>query len=224
MSSRRNGSDAAIRSIHPRGLYRIWRKGRRIDILDVRRASSFAEGHVPGARWTDLERLDPRAIVTDRRSDPDEPIYIICEIGVRSLEAARIFAKAGFPGVVDVRGGTRAWREAGLPLVQESWPALPLRRQVQLAAGFLALTGSVLAVVASPLFLAVPAGVGAGLMYTAATDQCALGRALAKMPWNRRPATVSTTQKLRVAAPSWTTSSIAGAPAIATPSRRSSSP
>ncbi len=54
-----------------------------------------------------------------------------------------------------------------------------------LAAGLLVSIGGILALAFHPYFAAVPALVGAGLVFAGITDTCAMGMMLAKMPWNR---------------------------------------
>ena len=178
-------ANTEVPSITPRDLYRKWRRGDEIEIIDVRFPISFAEVHAPKARSVPFETLDPHEVMVQREGAVNEPLYIICQIGVRSRDAARLFMEAGFTNVVNVEGGTRAWQEAGFPVVHERQRGWPLRRQVQLAAGSLIVAGSAVALFLNPVFFAIPAAVGAGLIYTAATDNCAMGVVLAKMPWNR---------------------------------------
>jgi hypothetical protein len=51
-----------------------------------------------------------------------------------------------------------------------------------LAAGGLALTGAVLAIAVHPYFAAIPALVGAGLLFAGVTDTCGMAMLLATMP------------------------------------------
>ena len=182
---RASTADTEVRSITPRDLYRKWHRGEEIEIIDMRFPISFAEVHAPKARSVPFETLDPHEVMVQREGAADEPLYIICQIGVRSRDAARLFIEAGFTNVVNVEGGTRAWQQAGFPVVHERQRGLSLRRQVQLAAGSLVVAGSAVGLFLSPVFIAIPAAVGAGLIYTAASDNCAMGMVLAKMPWNR---------------------------------------
>ncbi len=178
-------ADTEVLSITPRNLYRKWLREEEIEIIDVRSPVSFAEAHVPNARSVPFETLDPHEVMVQREGAVNEPLYIICQIGVRSRDAARLFMEAGFTNVVNVEGGTRAWQEAGFPVVHERQRGWPLRRQVQLAAGSLIVAGSALGLFLNTVYIAIPVAVGAGLIYTAATDNCAMGIVLAKMPWNR---------------------------------------
>ncbi|MEP7027997.1 MAG: rhodanese-like domain-containing protein [Candidatus Eisenbacteria bacterium] len=80
-------------------------------VLDVRRPGEFEDGHVPGARLRPLgPSLDAAGIAADT------PLAVVCQSGYRSAVAAGLLA-ASHPGPIwNVKGGTGAWREAGLPI------------------------------------------------------------------------------------------------------------
>ena len=65
---------------------------------------------------------------------------------------------------------------------------IELQRQVQIAAGSLALLGVILGATVSPLFYALAGLVGAGLTFAGLTGTCGMARLLQLMPWNRRVA------------------------------------
>ena len=48
--------------------------------------------------------------------EKNEPVYLICQSGSRSLTAARLLNEAGFPQTLSVAGGTAAWQAAGFPM------------------------------------------------------------------------------------------------------------
>ena len=75
-------------------------------VLDVRRRGEFAESHVPGAKNIPLDELPDRLGEIDR----DHPLAVICAGGYRSSIASSILARAGFTNVLNVQGGTEAWR------------------------------------------------------------------------------------------------------------------
>jgi rhodanese-related sulfurtransferase len=156
-------------------------------LLDVRTPTEFREVHAEGARLLPLDRLDPHAVMQSRgqslNGHGEEPLYVICQSGNRARQAAEKFLAAGYANVVNVEGGTNAWAAAGLPVVRGA-KTISLERQVRIAAGFLVLAGSVLAYFVHPYFLALPAFVGAGLLFAGITDTCGMGLLLAKMPWN----------------------------------------
>ena len=176
---------ANFRSIPTDELYGRWRRGEPVELIDIREPVDFAEAHVPMARWVPYDRLVPHQVIETRRGAVQETLYIICQIGKRSREACQRFMTAGFEQVVHVEGGTEAWRQAGLPVEGEKG-VVGIRRQVQIIAGGLVLTGAVLGMLVHPWFTGVAAAVGAGLMFAGITDTCAMGTVLARMPWNRR--------------------------------------
>ena len=81
-------------------------------VVDVRETSEFVAGHVPGARSVPLSELVARAQEIDALAPP---VYLVCESGGRSAQAATWLAGQGHD-VVNVTGGTSAWRRAGLPV------------------------------------------------------------------------------------------------------------
>ena len=80
-------------------------------MLDVREASEYAEGHVPGARHIPYEELERRLGELPRERE----IVVYCAAGVRSSVAASVLERSGLP-VTNVRGGFSSWVSAGLPI------------------------------------------------------------------------------------------------------------
>jgi rhodanese-related sulfurtransferase len=81
-------------------------------VIDVREPYEYASGHVPGAKLIPLGSLPAHA----SGLAGEEPVYLICATGNRSLTAARFLAGRG----VDARsvaGGTSRWMARGLPVV-----------------------------------------------------------------------------------------------------------
>lgn len=81
-------------------------------VLDVRQASEWVDGHVPGATLIPLDQLPARVGEVPR----DRPVVVICRSGNRSAAGRDILLGAGFPAVTSVEGGIRAWESAGLPI------------------------------------------------------------------------------------------------------------
>jgi len=99
--------------------------------------------------------------------------------------AAGHFLAAGYPSVHVVEGGTQAWVAAGLPVVKGTKSAISIERQVRIGAGSLVLLGIILGVFVNPALLALPALIGAGLIFAGVSDWCGMGLLLARAPWNR---------------------------------------
>jgi rhodanese-related sulfurtransferase len=88
-----------------------------VDVIDVRDAHEWIEGHIPTARPLPLGQLrrDPKALVPQASA-----LIFVCAAGVRSESAARLAIQQGFKEVYNLTGGTRAWAKAGLALEHES--------------------------------------------------------------------------------------------------------
>ena len=171
-------------TISPAQLAELCKSGKKIELIDVRTPVEFREVHVEIAQNTPLDQLDVAALMQTHNGSADEPLYVICRSGSRGRQACEKFLKAGFSNVVNVEGGTMACIEAGLPLVRGK-KAVSLERQVRIAAGSLVLLGAALGWLVNPAFIALPAVVGAGLIFSGITDTCGMGMILARMPWNR---------------------------------------
>jgi rhodanese-related sulfurtransferase len=159
-------------------------EGQSVDLIDVRTPAEYREVHATAARNVPLDRLDPAQIMQERNGQSSEPLYLICRSGSRGQKAGQKFLAAGFTNVVNVEGGTQAWEAARLP-VRRGKKTISLERQVRIAAGGLALVGSVLGYLVHPYFIGVPAFIGAGLVFAGITDTCGMGMMLARMPWNQ---------------------------------------
>lgn len=157
--------------------------GASIDIIDVRTPAEFREVHITMARNQPLDRLDPKAIQASRNGSADQPLYVVCRSGARGSQACEKFIAAGFPNVINVQGGTMACVSEGVP-VDRGQKSIPLNCQVQIVSGGLIVIGAVLSVFAHPYWAALPAVMGAGLVFSGVTNSCLMGVCLAKMPWN----------------------------------------
>lgn len=156
-------------------------------VIDVRERAEFAGGRVAGAKSLPLGEIEKRAA----ELDPRKPVYVMWRTGRRSAEAQKKLKARGFADVINVTGGFEAWKNAGLPFERDENAPWSLERQVRFAAGSLVLTGVVLAVLIHPYFVWLSAFIGAGLVFAAVTDTCAMGMLLAKMPWNKPMARAS---------------------------------
>jgi rhodanese-related sulfurtransferase len=174
----------SVRTITPKELEELRRRGRAVDLIDVRTPVEYREVHAEPARSLPLDRLDPKTVMEGRDGASEEPLYMICRSGSRGRQACEAFHAAGFADVVNVEGGTLAWEQAGLPVVRGE-KAVSLERQVRIAAGSLVVLGTALGAFVHPAFLGLSAFVGAGLVFAGVTDTCGMGMVLARMPWNR---------------------------------------
>jgi hydroxyacylglutathione hydrolase len=82
------------------------------DIVDVREDWEWNKGHVPGARHVVLSALLANPTAQKIR---DKTIFV-CQSGERSSVASEMAVALGTKDVVNFRGGTKAWKDAGLPV------------------------------------------------------------------------------------------------------------
>jgi len=154
--------------------------GERFQIVDVRSAREYAEGHLPGALHLPLEEVEAR--IDDVQ--PHDEVVVVCWSGKRAgMACEQLHPHRG--NVTVLSGGTEAWMQAGLPTVATTRARLPLMRQVHLIAGALILIGTLLSLLATVAWVGLAMFVGAGLFVAGATGFCGMATLLAKMPWNR---------------------------------------
>ena len=171
----------SLRSIKPSEARRLLDSG--AILIDIRESDEHAREKIPGARHMPLSKLDEADLAVHQ----GKPVIFHCKSGARTQANARRLAgkvaEACEASIVE--GGLDAWRKAGLPVVTDRRQPLELQRQVQIGAGSLALLGTLLGLLVSPWFFAVPAFVGAGLMTAGLTGFCGMARILTLAPWNR---------------------------------------
>lgn len=158
--------------------------GGECQVIDVREFSEFNSERIADAQLMPLSNFEKHADEIDHT----KPVYLMCRSGNRAKNAAEKLASKGFTDIHVVEGGMVAWSGANLPVVKGESKVWSLERQVRFAAGLFVLTGILLSVFVSPYLLFISAFIGAGLMFSAATDTCAMGMVLARMPWNKAPA------------------------------------
>jgi cysteine synthase/rhodanese-related sulfurtransferase len=83
-------------------------------LVDVRSIDEYAQGTVEGALSVPLPDL-AAGKATVLPSDRNTPILTLCKVGERSLNAMLLLKAMGYQRVKNVRGGLKAWTEAGLP-------------------------------------------------------------------------------------------------------------
>jgi rhodanese-related sulfurtransferase len=152
-------------------------------VIDVREFSEFNNERIADAQLMPLSNFEKHVDEIDHA----KPVYLMCRSGNRAKNAAEKLASKGFTDIHVVEGGMVAWAGADLPVVKGESRVWSLERQVRFAAGMFGLTGVLLSLFVSPYLLLIPAFVGAGLMFSAAIDACAMGMTLARMPWNKEP-------------------------------------
>jgi rhodanese-related sulfurtransferase len=81
-------------------------------VLDVRKLSEAESGYVQGASVIPLNDLEKNQNALDK----NEPIYVHCAGGYRSMIASSLLKSNGFNKVVNVRYGWNKIKETGVPI------------------------------------------------------------------------------------------------------------
>lgn len=153
-------------------------------IIDVRTPAEFQEMHLPTSTNIPLGDLEANAKRLHALAD-HQPVLLVCRSGKRAAKAQETLASLGITNTQVMSGGILACLDRNEELIRSGKTAMSLERQVRVAAGAMVAVGSVLAAVVNPWFLVIPAFVGSGLVFAGLTDTCAMGMAIARMPWNR---------------------------------------
>ncbi|MBK1881743.1 DUF2892 domain-containing protein [Luteolibacter pohnpeiensis] len=177
---------SSVTELSPQEVQELLRKGE-TTMIDVRTDVEFAEQFVADCRHIPLDQLSSAV----SELNPNRHYSLLCLGGKRAARAAGILSDLGYSHLAIVSGGLENWKQCGLPCETPRRRALPLMRQVQLIVGVLSLVTSILAIFVNPLFAAVPAVLGLGLTIAGSTGWCGLAFVLAKMPWNRVPASAA---------------------------------
>lgn len=150
-------------------------------LVDIRAGDEYARCHIAQALSVPFEQLNQQ-----QAQFKQAPTVIFhCRSGNRTeLNSAALAAAAGESCYV-LEGGLEAWQRAGLPIVEDRSQPLELMRQVQIAAGSLVLLGVLLGTLLAPVWYALAAFVGAGLIFAGVSGFCGMAKLLMLMPWNR---------------------------------------
>jgi len=154
-------------------------------LIAVRTPAEFEAGHSPGAVNVPLDEL--RGQLGDLHEVlKDHDVVLVCRSGNRAGQAQQALQAAGLTSPTVLSGGIVDWERIGgaVNRGRQSWE---LERQVRLAAGSLVAAG-ILASTVTPKAKWLSGAIGGGLVFAAVSNTCAMGMALAKMPWNKRGA------------------------------------
>ena len=87
-----------------------------VQLVDVRTADEFEEGHIEGAQNIDVNQ-NTFAQEAEDKLYKDKPVAVYCRSGRRSVKAANILTEKGFT-VTNLLGGIIAWRNNNMPTTQ----------------------------------------------------------------------------------------------------------
>ncbi len=92
-----------------------------LQVLDVRDAEEWDEGHIEKAHFLPFTRMVPQ-LTSPAQLDTlpltkDQHVAVTCATGKRSSTAISIMKREGFKHLYNVTGGMEAWESAQLPMI-----------------------------------------------------------------------------------------------------------
>ena len=151
-------------------------------VIDVRSAAEFESMHIRGSYNVPLPLLSEHTDELAARLG--SRVVLVCQSGARAEQARQRLGKSGIGAAHVLTGGVTGFAAAGGDVVKGKlrWD---LERQVRFAAGFLVVLGLAGGKFISPKIRMLAGAIGTGLTFSAATNTCAMGRAISAMPWNK---------------------------------------
>jgi rhodanese-related sulfurtransferase len=172
----------AVAALAPETLQSWFKEHQDLVVIDVRSAAEFESMHIRGSYNVPLRLLSEHTDELAARLG--SRVVLVCQSGVRAEQARQRLAKAGTDTAYVLTGGAPGFAAADGDVVKgkDRWD---LERQVRLVAGSLVVLGLAGGKFISPKIRTLAGVIGAGLTFSAATNTCAMGRAISAMPWNR---------------------------------------
>jgi len=80
-------------------------KDKNVQFIDVRTPQEYKANHRKPFKNIPLSNLRSHA----GKLDKDREVVVICQSGMRSMQAAKLLKKQGFENVYNVKGGMNSW-------------------------------------------------------------------------------------------------------------------
>jgi rhodanese-related sulfurtransferase len=173
---------ATITKMTPKVAYDMVQQGKAV-LVDVRTTGEAVAERLPDSVFLPFDIVSRERV--EAMGGKGKLPVLVCRSGARAADAATALAREMDETAV-LDGGMVAWKEAGLPVI-EGRKAIPLERQVLIAAGSIVLLFTLLGLLVSPFFFAIPLFVGGGMIFAGVTGVCGMMRVLVMMPWNKVP-------------------------------------
>lgn len=105
--------ETAVQTISVQQLKALWESRPELCVIDVREPHEWNMIRIPGAQLIPKDQIRER--ITELALPKDQPIYLHCRSGMRSLYAAEQLIAAGYTCVFSVDGGIMDWVQSGYP-------------------------------------------------------------------------------------------------------------
>ncbi len=103
-----------VRHVNAVEAHSLLSSSKTVQVLDVRTAREFQQGHIEGAINIDYYADDFAEQLT--ALDPNIEYLVHCRSGVRSSKSLAILESIGVKQLIHLDGGIKAWLASGLPL------------------------------------------------------------------------------------------------------------
>lgn len=87
-------------------------------LIDVRTLEEFETVRVPHVKAR-IEYHIISAEIDSLQFPKDQPIYLICRAGRRSMIAARELAECGYQEPINIKGGMNDWIKSRYPVIEQ---------------------------------------------------------------------------------------------------------
>lgn len=105
---------SGVQHINVHALKNIMDSQPNICLIDVRELHEWQNMRMPGAIHIPKDTIADK--ITGIALDKDQPIYLHCQGGVRSLTAAKTLQDLGYTNLYSVDGGIGEWAMFGYPV------------------------------------------------------------------------------------------------------------
>ncbi|WP_396638320.1 rhodanese-like domain-containing protein [Maribacter sp. R77961] len=82
--------------------------GKTVQLVDVRTANEYANGHIKNAQNIDFFSATNFKVAFEKMNK-EQPVYLYCRSGARSQKAAGKLVDMGFSKIYDLKGGYAQW-------------------------------------------------------------------------------------------------------------------
>jgi rhodanese-related sulfurtransferase len=85
-------------------------------MIDVRELDEIQAVATTVAKVCPMSTINPLTFHTANKITKEQPIYLFCRSGNRSMRVAMVLSDMGYTNLANVEGGILAWEAAGLPV------------------------------------------------------------------------------------------------------------